>query len=87
MSTERDQIVEEVLGDVDAYIESATGPNGPWYFGTLVIRRVHNTIRVADLDGVSQARIPVAELPNGDEAASELRERLEELDSETLDSL
>lgn len=83
----RDRVVSEALGGVDVFTESEGGPNGPWEYRSLQVTRRGNRILVNDVDGRRCASIAVADLPDGDEAHDALKERLEELNEETLDAL
>lgn len=83
---EKERIVQEILGDVEVWLE-APGPNGPWRFESLSVRRRDNLILVNDVDGRRCDVVKVEDLPDGDEAAEALQERLEELHEETLEAL
>lgn len=74
-------ILSEILGDAELYTKSQQGPNGPWTWETLVVRRIHNRILVSDIDGVRLDEICVADIPNGDAAYSHLAERLDQLNT------
>jgi len=73
------RIAREVLGDVEVFTVSESGPNGPWTYEYLVVTRSRDRIDVMDIDGKSQAVVDVADLPDGDEAVSALEQRLEEI--------
>lgn len=87
-------IVAEILGDVDAYHYSKTdgvgGPDGPWEFRSLKVRRDGNRILVWDVDGrrCDSFHVDVLspEFEKGSHADA-LRGRLERLNEETLDEL
>jgi len=70
------RIAREVLGDVEVFTVSESGPNGPWTYEWLVITRRGDRIDVMDVDGKSQSVIDVADLPHGDEAVSTLEQEL-----------
>ena len=80
-------VADEILGDVEVYQYTREGPNGPWYWDSLTVSRRGNTIRIRDVDGVRAETIDVAELPNGDDAAPELAEKLDEINERTLNNL
>jgi len=81
------QLLAEILGDAELYGESLAGPGGPWIYEAVVIRRRHNTILVSDLDGGTLSEIYVDDLPNGDEAYSQLSKRLDGLNDTALTEL
>lgn len=58
-SDEATRIAEEILGDVEVWTASKSGPDGPWFVGSLTIRRDHNVIVVYDVDNVMVERFPV----------------------------
>ena len=82
-----DRVVREVLGDVEMWTASRDGPNGPWNYRSLTVRRRRNRIIVFDVDGNRADTISVFELPNGDEAHEALKARLESLNEELLAEL
>lgn len=82
-----DRVVTEVLGDAEVFRASKDGPNGPWPYRSLTVKRRANLIRVWDVDGHLAATIEVADLPNGDEAHPALKDELETLNSKTLNEL
>ena len=71
------QVLREIFGDAEVYTESEGGPDGPWHYESLTVRRNHNTISVRDVDGVLHTLIEVDELPNGDEAYDALESELD----------
>lgn len=83
-----DRVLDEVLGDVEVWTESREGPDGPWEYKTLTVKRKHNSIFVDDVDGVGAAHlhIPDAEKQSGD-LKEKLRKKLDELNEETLAEL
>lgn len=85
--THERRVVDEVLGDVAMFTASASGPNGPWPFRSLTLYRRRNRILVRDVDGREIETIDVHDLPDGDDAALELTDRLLSLNRESLDSL
>lgn len=80
--TELDRIVREILGDCEMFHASHRGPNGPWTYEWVVVTRNANRIHVMDVDGKSQKAIEVADLSNGDDAVTELKETLESVNEE-----
>lgn len=83
---EKERIVQEILGDVEVWME-APGPNGPWFFESLTVRRGNNFIFVDDVDGNNAATWAVQEIGGHDEPAEILQEKLEELNEESLSEL
>ena len=84
------RIVAEILGDAETFPMSTGGPNGPWHFETLDVRRKKNIITVRDVDGEVCDRFHIDALaPANDEGSHKdmLRGRLERLNEETLDEL
>jgi len=45
-----DRILDEILDDVDVWVE-APGPEGPWHWKSLTVYRRMNDIRIYDVDG------------------------------------
>lgn len=85
---DRERAVEEMLGDVQYFAMSEGGPNGPWRYKSLTIRREHNSLRILDVDGVLTETIPIEELTEqDDDPAHVLTRRLESINSETLADL
>lgn len=82
-----ERIVDEILGDVEMYTESQEGPDGPWYYRSLTVRRTGNTVRVYDVDGASWMFIDVEGLPNGEEASEALKVRLDFAHQESMAEL
>lgn len=82
-----ERVVEEVLGGVD-YFEKAPGPDGPWYYRSLTVRRANNRILVYDVDErfAEKLVIPPAE-EQVDDLHAALKEKLDTINEETLDAL
>lgn len=83
----RERVVEEILGDVDEWTASEEGPDGPWYYKSLTIRRVHNTLHVFDVDGELARMVSVDSLDPSDEMTDDLLHLLEDINSKTMAEL
>lgn len=82
--TQDDRAINAMLGDVEIF-RAANGPNGPWTYRSLTVRRFWNTLRVYDVDGQLVRTISIGDL---DDAANEdLRDRLDTIHTETLSAL
>jgi hypothetical protein len=87
--TAEERVVTEILGDCDVFIEG-DGPNGPWTYRSLTVRRHGNIINVRDVDGVALEVFHVDELQteqNHIEPRDPLRGWLEQLNDESLAAL
>lgn len=90
LATDEQRVVKEILGDVEYWNLSDRGPNGPWSFRTLTVRRNANAVTVWDVDGVVVDRFHIRELKPADDSTSYehvLRGRLETLADESLNHL
>lgn len=82
-----DRVVDEVLGDVEAWVVS-DGPNGPWPYKSLFVKRTENTIRVFDVDQAFVASFDVGNIAgSGDEITENLKRRLNQLHHDSLEAL
>lgn len=78
--------IDEMLGDVE-YFFAGEGPDGPWSYKSLSVRREENRLLVSDVDGQLAACLGIVEVPNGDDAAPFVRQFLNRIHEETLDDL
>lgn len=90
-TSERTQKLREVLGDVDVWTFS-DGPNGPWTYRSLTVRRDRNRIDVKDVDGHWFADITVEELNaqadlRDEDIITVLEDVLDEYHEKSLDQL
>jgi FtsZ-binding cell division protein ZapB len=83
---ERDRVFREILGGPET-TQLADGPEGPWYYRTLDIRRVMNTIWVRDVDGVVRETLEVPDLSDHPDPYEALREEMDEINERTLSRL
>ena len=74
--------VDEVLGEAEVFTE-AEGPDGPWYYKQLSIRRDWNTIKVYGIDRAIIRTMPVEQIDGEDD----LLQRLESVNDEVTQEL
>lgn len=82
----RARVVVEILDDVREYHEGE-GPEGPWEYRSLTIKRIMNVIFVFDVDGVMAAALHVPDLSDVDNPYTRLERKLDEIHERTLDEL
>ena len=82
----RRRIITEILDDVDVYVEGA-GPEGPWYYRSLRVQRVMNTIRVYDVDGQLYEVYSLEDITDGGDSHKTLRAKLDAAHRNSLDEL
>jgi hypothetical protein len=84
----RDRVITEVLGGVD-HFEKAPGPDGPWAYRSLTIKRTDNRVFVKDVDGTlaKMLVIPAPERQDNADLHDQLKTKLDHIHNETLNDL
>ena len=80
------EVVAEILESQDVYLY-ADGPEGPWYYQSLTVRRKMNKIYVHDVDEEPAATLEVPDLSDHPNPQKALKKKLDELNEETLNAL
>lgn len=89
MSTEQDdqrRILKEILDPVDVN-EEAPGPEGPWRWKSLKVRRIMNKIVVFDVDGSLYDVLHVPDMTDHDYPKAALKRELNRIHEDSLDEL
>lgn len=81
------RVLGEVLGCCEVFTASEGGPNGPWYYRTLTVKRRMNTIYVRGPDEMIQEKIPVDEIDSVPHMAYNLKARLDAINTDVLEDL
>ena len=82
-----DRGVEEILDPVDVYDASEEGPNGPWLYRSLTVKRVGNTITVYDVDGELYRELHVPDMSDYSDPYELLKRKLDRLNKKSLEEL
>lgn len=85
-----DRIVNEILDRHEVCTESAGGPEGPWFFKSIRVARVMNTIRIYDVDGQLFEVFTIDDITDPEQKIgpfAALRRRLERAHARSLDEL
>lgn len=83
---QRERVVKEILDPVDI-VREAPGPEGPWQWKSMQVVRKMNQIVVYDVDGTMATILEVSDLSNHPNPYGALKQKLNELNEETLNQL
>jgi hypothetical protein len=89
LERQKDRILTEMLEGEEPFTESDGGPEGPWEWDSLKLKRIDNLIHVYDVDGHAYRILEVPDFSKGPDWMFRfiIRLKLDELHEKSLAEL